>query len=223
MAYIHRGSSLKRKILQNNSDDWQHGKANVFWGEIAPCDHVVQIYDTEGVFLDTLAGFVGAGINANDACIVIATPAHLSALEERLTSCGISITGLIDDNRYFPLDAEKLLSEFMVDGWPDEVEFNNTVSTLLKRARGFKNRQIRAFGEMVAVLWAQGNTGATVNLEHLWNKFVANESFCLFCAYPKVGITDDIADSIRHICSVHSKMIDGTGKQLTEVTYPKAV
>jgi hypothetical protein len=209
--------------LQNNSGDWQHSKANVFWGEIAPCDHVVQIYDTEGVFLDTLAGFVGAGINANDACIVIATPAHLSALEERLTSCGISITGLIDDNRYFPLDAEKLLSEFMVDGWPDEVEFNNTVSTLLKRARGFKNRKIRAFGEMVAVLWAQGNTGATVNLEHLWNKFVANESFCLFCAYPKVGITDDIADSIRHICSLHSKMIDGTGKQLTEVTYTKAV
>ena len=209
--------------MQNNSGDWQHSKANVFWGEIAPCDHVVQIYDTEGVFLDTLAGFVGAGINANDACIVIATPAHLSALEERLTSCGISITGLIDDNRYFPLDAEKLLSEFMVDGWPDEVEFNNTVSTLLKRARGFKNRKIRAFGEMVAVLWAQGNTGATVNLEHLWNKFVANESFCLFCAYPKVGITDDIADSIRHICSLHSKMIDGTGKQLTEVTYTKAV
>jgi hypothetical protein len=209
--------------LQNNSGDWQHSKANVFWGEIAPCDHVVQIYDTEGVFLDTLAGFVGAGINANDACIVIATPAHLSALEERLTSCGISIRGLSDDNRYFPLDAEKLLSEFMVDGWPDEVEFNNTVSTLLKRARGFKNRKIRAFGEMVAVLWAQGNTGATVNLEHLWNKFVANESFCLFCAYPKVGITDDIADSIRHICSLHSKMIDGTGKQLTEVTYTKAV
>jgi hypothetical protein len=45
----------------------------------------------------------------------------------------------------------------------------------------------------------------------------------LFCAYPKVGITDDIADSIRHICSLHSKMIDGTGKQLTEVTYTKAV
>jgi hypothetical protein len=210
-------------MSQNNSADWRHSKANVFWGELAPCDHVLQIYDTDGVFLDALAGFVGGGINANDACIVIATPAHLSALEARLTSYGISIAGLIDDDRYIPLDAEKLLSTFMVDGWPDETEFNNMVSSLLQRARGLKSRKIRAFGEMVAVLWAQGNTGATVNLEHLWNKFVANESFCLFCAYPKVGFTDDIADSIQHICSAHSKMIDGAEKQLTEVIYTDTV
>jgi hypothetical protein len=206
-------------MINNNSGDWRHTKANIFWGEIAPCDHVVQIYDTDSVFLDALAGFVGAGINANEACIVIATPAHLSALEERLTSLGISIAGLIDDKRYIPLDAEKLLSTFMVDGWPDEAKFNNTVASLLQGARGFHNRKIRAFGEMVAMLWAQGHTGATANLEHLWNKFVAKESFCLFCAYPKVGFTEDIADSIRHICSVHSKVIDGTAKQLTEIIY----
>ena len=171
-------------MSDNNSGNWRHSKANVFWGEIAPCDHVLQIYDTDGIFLDALAGFVGGGINANDACIVIATSVHLSALEQRLTSHGISIPGLIADNRYIPLDAEKLLSAFMVDGWPDEAAFNVTVSTLLQRARGIKNRKIRAFGEMVAILWAQGNTGATVNLEHLWNKFVTNESFC-FVPTPK--------------------------------------
>jgi hypothetical protein len=210
-------------MSDNNHGGWKHSKANVFWGEIAPCDHVVQIYDTDGVFLDALAGFVGGGINANDVCIVIATPAHLSALEERLTSYGISITGLIADDRYIPLNAEELLSAFIVDGWPDEAAFNSTVSSLLQRARGFSNRKVRAFGEMVAILWAQGNIGATVNLEHLWNKFVTNESFCLFCAYPKAGFTDDIADSMRHICLAHSKMIDGTEKQLTEVIYTETV
>jgi hypothetical protein len=28
--------------------------ARIFWGEIAPCDHLVQIYEEEGAFLDAL-------------------------------------------------------------------------------------------------------------------------------------------------------------------------
>jgi hypothetical protein len=203
----------------NSPDHWQKSKANVFWGEIAPCDHVLQIYENDSVFLDALTGFVGSGINSNDACIVIATPKHLSALANRLTSYGVSISNLIENDRYIPLDAEKTLSKFMVNGWPDETAFNQTISSLLMSARGNNKRNIRAFGEMVAILWAQGNFGATVNLEHLWNKFAAKESFCLFCAYPKAGFTEHLSDSIEHICSAHSKMINGVSNQLTEIFY----
>lgn len=202
---------------------WQKSKADVFWGEIAPCDHVLQIYENDEVFLDALTGFVGGGINSNDACIVIATPAHLSALASRLISYGISIKSLIEDHRYIPFDAEKLLSQFMVNGWPNEAAFNLTISSLLARARGKTKRNIRAFGEMVALLWAQGNIGATVNLEHLWNKFAENESFCMFCAYPKIGFTGQLSDSIEHICLAHSKMISGVSTQLTEILYRDTV
>jgi len=111
----------------------------------------------------------------------------------------------------------------LVNGWPDETAFNQTISSVLTRARGKNNRNIRAFGEMVAILWAQGNIGATVNLEHLWNKFAAKESFCLFCAYPKVGFTEPLSDSIDHICSAHSKMIHGVSPQLTEILYRETV
>jgi hypothetical protein len=199
--------------------DWKNSKADVFWGELAPCDHVLQIYENESVFIDALAGFVGGGINSNDACVVIATPGHIAALEDCLISYGVSIPNLIADDRYFPLDAEELLSKFMIDGWPDATAFNRVISSLLSKARGKNNRKIRAFGEMVAILWAQGNSGATVNLEHLWNKFSEKEAFCLFCAYPKIGFTEQIADSIQHICSAHSKMINGGVKQLTEIFY----
>jgi hypothetical protein len=202
-----------------NREGWKYSKADVFWGEIAPCDHVLQIYENDDAFLDTLAGFVGGGINANDACVVIATKVHLNMLEDKLRSHGLSIPALVDDHRYIPLDAEDMLSTFMVGGWPDEQEFNKAISAVLKKARGINDRKIRAFGEMVAILWAQGNVGATVNLEHLWNKFSASQSFCLFCAYPKAGFTQDITDSARHICSAHTKMISGSEKQLTEIFY----
>jgi len=200
------------------SNDWQRTKADIFWAEIAPCDHVVQIYETDAIFLDALAGFVGGGINADDCCIVIATQAHLKALEERLKNFGIHVDALCADNRYIPLNAEETLSKFMVDGWPDEELFMRTISGVIAKNRTH-NRRIRAFGEMVAILWAQGLNGATVHLEHLWNKFCEKESLCLFCAYPKTGFTEDINKSFQDICCAHSKMLDGSKKQLTEIFY----
>ena len=198
--------------------DWQRSNAKIFWGEIAPCDHVVQIYEDDNVFLDMLAGFAGSGINAGDCVVIIATTSHLIALEERLESLGVHVDSLIDNDRYIPLDAEKSLARFMVNDWPDEKRFNEFVTELLKRAHKY-NRQVRAFGEMVALLWAQGHNGATVQLEHLWNQFCDKEAFCLFCAYPKSGFTQDINESIRHICGTHSKIISGTEKPMTELLY----
>jgi hypothetical protein len=60
---------------------------------------------------------------------------------------------------------------------------------------------------MVALLWAQGHSGATVHLEHLWHALCAAESFALFCAYPKNGFTQDAAASMQEICEAHSKVI----------------
>jgi|SRR5688572_96482 len=221
-----RSSQLNVSLLYmksfNTGPEWQHSKADVFWGEIAPCDHVVQVYENDGIFLDALAGFVGGGINADDCCIVIATDIHLRSLEKRLSDYGIQVPDLISENRYIPLNAHETLSKFMVNGWPDEALFNKTVSELINNASR-DNRKVRAFGEMVAILWAQGHNGATVQLEHLWNKFCATQAFCLFCAYPKSGFTGDITASINQICGHHSKMISGEEKQLTDVAYKELV
>ena len=197
---------------------WKKTGADIFWGEIAPCDHVVQIYENDGIFLDALTGFVGGGINGGECVIVIATENHLNALNSRLRDYGISIDTLINDDRYIPVEAEEVLSKFMVDEWPDEKLFMQTISSLLIRGQS-KGRQIRAFGEMVALLWAKGMNGATVRLEYLWNKYCEQNEFCLFCAYPKTGFTQDINESIMNICSCHTKMIGGNEKQLTEVVY----
>lgn len=205
-----------------HSTDWQQSKADVFWAEIAPCDHIIQIYENDSVFSDALAGFVGGGINAGDCCIVIATKNHLEALENRLADYGVQVGVLISEKRYFPLVAEEILSRFMVNNWPDEDLFNKTISQVIAEC-SVNNRRIRAFGEMVAILWAQGHNGATVQLEHLWNKFCEKQAFCLFCAYPKSGFTEDMNTSLMHICGSHSKMISGTASQLTDITYTNLI
>lgn len=179
-----------------------------FWGEIAPCEHSLQLYEEEDALLDSLEGFVSNGITLGEGVVVIATPMHLLALHSRLGKKDIDLRAAKDTDQYIPLDAQETLSQFMVNGWPDEDRFNEVVQGLLTRA-GSNGRKVRAFGEMVAIMWARGENEATIRLEHLWNKLCASEKFSLFCAYPAAGFAQDAVNSIQDICDAHSRIIGG--------------
>ena len=180
--------------------------ARIFWGEMAPCEHFVQVYDEDLAFLQTLEGFVADGLLAGEAVVVIATPAHLSSLNRGLLKRGRRVAAAMRSDQYLALDAETMLSIFMVKGWPDDELFNGFVADILARCTR-DGRRVRAFGEMVALLWAQGNCGATVRLEHLWHQLCEDKQFRLFCAYPKAGFTRDSHESLQEICDTHSRVI----------------
>lgn len=201
------------------TDEWEKCDTPVFWGEIAPSNHLVQIYENDDVILESLEGFVESGFKAGESVIIIATEEHLYALNKRIKARGIDIEKLQTTHQYTPLNAQDTLAKFMINGWPDDDLFMETVKVVISLARGKDKRKVRAYGEMVAILWGQGHNGATVQLEHLWNKFCATEAFCLFCAYPKSGFTQDANESMQHICSTHTMMIAGLERSKTEVFY----
>src|ERR1700739_1852575 len=89
--------------------DWKNSNVQVFWGEIAPCDHLVQIYDNDKIFLDTLEGFAGCGLLSGDSVIIIATKEHLLELDIRLRKQNFDTDALINEDRYFPLEATETL------------------------------------------------------------------------------------------------------------------
>lgn len=202
-------------------ENWKKSNLQVFWGELAPCDHVIQIYENDKIFLDSLEGFVGSGIIAGEGIIIIATPEHIVALEDRLLSQGFDVAALKASGTYSALNAQETLNCFMKNDWPDEHLFFEFVNSLLKNMKQH-NGKVRAFGEMVALLWEQGFNGATVKLETLWNQLHKKEEFTLFCAYPRIGFTGDITSSLKTICAEHHKIIDGSPRPSTEIYY-KAV
>lgn len=203
-------------MLNHHNSNWKNCDNKVFWGEMAPCDHLVQVYEDEDVFLNSLENFASAGINSGECVIIIATTPHLYSLERRLRLHGLDIEQLMKTDQYIPLNATEMLSKFMVRHWPDEKLFKELVTGLISRA---KERKVRAFGEMVAILWEQGYSGATVHLEHLWEGFCKTEAFCLFCAYPKAGFTENSATSIADICAMHSKVIAGWQNPGNQMAY----
>ena len=181
----------------------------VFWGELAPCEHLVQLYADDDIFLDTLEGYVYGGLRTGDCVIVIATARHAKDLTERLRLRGIDVNEERRNRNFILLNAEETLHSFVSDdGWPNDDKFYSVIKALLKKARGDDGRRVRAFGEMVAVLWDRGQNAATVRLEHLWHKLCQEEEFSLFCAYPKSGFTDFALKSLQDICAAHSRVIN---------------
>ncbi len=192
--------------------------SGVFWGEISPCDHLVQLYEDDAVLLDTLCGYVAGGLSSGEGVVVIATPAHREALAARLAHFSqlgsFALDAAIARDQYIVLDAAETLAQFMRDDRPDPDLFRQVVTEILARARGQgswggEGRRVRAFGEMVALMWAEGHCGATVQLEHLWHDLCREKAFSLFCAYPKCGFTQDAGEGLAEICAAHSRVIPG--------------
>lgn len=175
----------------------------MFWAEMAACDHCVQIYEDDAAFLNALEGFVESGLRLDEGIILIATDVHLNLLTERLARGGFDVSDAVSRNQFVGIDADKALATFMRDGWPDEELFRAFVFKLLERVRPHFGK-VRAFGEMVALLWAKGNCGATIRLEHLWARLCKSEEFALFCAYPRAGFTQNAEQSMMDVHLAHS-------------------
>jgi hypothetical protein len=200
------------------NDPWQQCESNHFWDEVAPCQHVVQIYETETVFIDLLENYVTGGLKAGNAVVLILTEKHRHELCQRLYARNISVSDLAATKDLIMVDVEEALEKFMVADWPDEQLFKKMVNELIVSAKE-KGKTVRAFGEMVAVLWAQGNKAATMQVERLWNRFCEKENFTLFCAYPESGFTEHADQAIMHICGKHTKMVSSVTQSHTELKY----
>lgn len=128
-----------------------------------------------------------------------------------MNSQGIDLARAKADGRYIALDATEVLSKFMADGRPDRMRFAETVGEIITRASAASrdpNRRVVAFGEMVALLWAEGQAEAAIELEKLWNELAKTYSFSLHCAYPMQGFSrQEMTDSLQKICAEHTGVI----------------
>lgn len=177
------------------------------WGGIAPCEHVVQMYEDADRLMDSLEEFVCDGLSAEDGVVVVATMAHLFELERRLrANRTFQFATMQSRGRYVRLNAHEALWQFMVHGMPDEKLFRAFVDRVIGDA-GNGGRRVRAFGEMVAVLWSQGNVEATKALERIWHRVCQERGLALYCAYPRSVFKPDERAAMDELCGLHSRVL----------------
>jgi len=173
------------------------------------CDHAVQFYEDDLFLVDAVANFLSAGMLAGQSAVVIATDPHREALTARLEASGVDVDGACFRGRLLFLDAEETLSTFMVGTRPDPELFMATVGSVIeKRLRASSTAGLRAYGEMVDVLWKAGNIDGALRLEELWNGLSEVHRFSLLCAY-SMGNFYQQSDLqlLEEVCHRHSHVI----------------
>jgi signal transduction histidine kinase len=176
----------------------------------APHPHAVQFYDDEEVLFDTVAKFLSAGIERGEPVVIIATAPHAEGIARHLRNRGVDAS---EPGRVTVLDARETLAEFMVDDMPDRRLFREVLARVLGQAKGrAPATHVRAFGEMVDVVWRDGNSRAAIRLEELWNEAANDHSFSLLCAYVMGNFyREGDAAQFLEVCRAHSHVLPTDG------------
>jgi signal transduction histidine kinase len=172
--------------------------------------HSAQFYRDDAYLIDELSRYIGAALIAGEAAVVIATKEHRQDLARQLQSRGLDITLAVKQGRYIALDAAETMAKFMHGGWPDAARFTDVADSILRplAAAAGAHPYISAFGEMVALLWEQGNSEGAVRLEQLWNDVMRIYPMSLRCAYPIHTFDREVhGDSLLKICAEHNHVI----------------
>jgi len=169
-----------------------------------PHRHAVQFYANDAELLSTVGMFLSEGITAGQPAIVIATPEHRAAIESVLQAHLIDVAAARRLGDLVMLDADETLGAFMVDHAPVGSLFRRSFGGLIEQTlRGRERTPVRAYGEMVDLLWKQGKTEAAIRLEVLWNNLAESHPFSLLCGYA-IGNFYKQTESYRKVCDLHS-------------------
>lgn len=170
--------------------------------------HRVQFYNDEAFLVTAVARHLSASLRSGGSAIVLATKDHRAQVLQELAKLEIPAQALIE--RFVALEASEALSRFMNGDRPDPIRFKAVMTDLLQSAQKSSSSAVSplsSFGEMVAVLWAEGKREAAVQLEQLWSDFTRHSKLSLLCAYPLAYFSRSEDRSLfSRICEEHTSV-----------------
>jgi hypothetical protein len=176
--------------------------------------HAVQFYESDRSLITIVAKFLAEGFTQSQPGVVIATPEHCAAIEESLATHQLDVRRMKQLGDLVMLDAHEVLNTIMVDGMPHPPLFRHALGTMFTEvARIHPKQTVRAYGEMVNVLWQDGLTAAAIRLETLWNELARSYDFKLLCGYSMGNFYKDAA--VGEITRQHSHLLAETGEAAT--------
>jgi hypothetical protein len=165
-------------------------------------DHFVQLYQDVGALASAVGDYVAEGLRRGEAAVIIATPRYRAAFVEKINAPAAANSGQLR-----LLDAEETLAKFMASGMPQWKPFHELIGGLIAELR-LQYPTVRAYGEMVDVLWQGGNREAAIRLEEYWNDLARLQTFSLFCAYRMDPLDSQLyGGPLESVCKVHSHLI----------------
>ena len=175
--------------------------------DAGPSDHIVQLYQDQDFLNRAVCRFAGAAIANGEGIILVPTLTHWNAIRPRLESEGVDVQAARERGQLTVVDADKFLPRFMRDAMPDSPVFLGLAAEVIGKARG-RYQKVRWWGEMVGVLWEQGNAAASMALEDLFDQLGRKHDVALFCSFLMDNFDSDIhTHMLPRLGTNHSHLI----------------
>lgn len=161
-------------------------------------DHMVHLYQDPAFLAEAVGEYVASGLRGGEAAVIIATRENRRLFEGQGLAPGAGLR---------MLDAEETLARFMSGGQPQWNAFLEAIGGLIAELR-LQYPAVRAYGEMVDVLWQRGEQDAAMRLEEYWNELTRLQTFSLLCAY-RIDNLDRAAygGPLECVCRTHTHLI----------------
>jgi hypothetical protein len=187
-----------------SNTDWKQLLANP-----GPDGHIVQLYQDGDFYGEAISHFAAEGLVRGESVILVATPENWRNISPRLESKGVHLPELFERGQLTLLDASETLPKFMKGGMPDGTIFKSLArETIRKARRGGKFPAVRWWGEMVNVLYVDGNGKASNKLEEFFDEVAHEETVSIFCSFLMDKYDPLIYDeAFCNVCRTHSNVI----------------
>jgi len=174
-----------------------------------PDGHLVQLYQDEDFFGEAVSHFAASGLAQGDAVILVATGAHWELLADCLTGKGLDVVALRHHGQLLLLDADAALPTFLVRTLPDAPTFKALARATIAQARaGSRSGRVRWWGEMVNVLFVNGNGRGSTRLEELFDEVAHEEAIAIFCSFLMDPFDATMyAGPLQAVCRTHAHLI----------------
>lgn len=170
-------------------------------------EHVVHFYEHDIQLAQTVSRYLTAAIASGGVALAISTDAHGRLLESELASAGLDPAECRHNGSLVILDAAATMSLFIDRGVVDRAGFRRVVGSIVRPLAEAGN-PVLAFGEMVALLWEDGNVMAAIELEKAWNELLGELPFALVCAYRSASVQgNEHARALEEVCHLHSSVV----------------
>jgi len=150
--------------------------------------------------------FLCGALKEGGVAVAIATPRSTTGILAQLARMGRDPVTVMQSGELVLLDSAETLSRFFHDGAVDAEQFDRTVGAAVRLAHERANgAPLRAFGDMVGLLWQRGDRQAAVDLERLWNSLQKSLGFALFCTYPIDVFGEEFgAEELKGVFATHT-------------------
>ena len=191
-------------------------------GNIRQRFHAVQFYQDDDSLVTVVVKFLAEGLRQSQPGVVVATLEHRNAIDDALLAQGLDVGRMKRFGDLVLLDARETLDTIVADDLPHPELFNHVFGSALGAlARMHPNRPIRAYGEMVDLLWQSGRMDAAVRVEILWNQLVQSGGVSLLCGYA-IGNFYKETSAFEAICRAHTHVIGSNVVAFDTARHPPA-